>query len=128
MPPSEVSIFGFTGDEITLFRPEILVILCIHQEDSIQKSCFHRRFGHNSILSEKSSYLFFQTVAFLCAIVLVVVRDETPQAWCARCLDADGKGLLQLHEVNFLDDWDLGQAGLCRWGLECVSFLGSCET
>ena len=28
-----------------------------------------------------------------------------------RCLDADGKGLLQLHEVNFLDDWDLGQAG-----------------
>ena len=26
-----------------------------------------------------------------------------------RCLDADGKGLLQLHEVHFLDDWDMGQ-------------------
>lgn len=27
-----------------------------------------------------------------------------------RCLDADGQGRLSLHEVNFLDDWDLGQA------------------
>eukprot|EP00913_Durusdinium_trenchii_P021104 g19832.t1 len=26
-----------------------------------------------------------------------------------RCLDADGQGRLQLHEVSFLDEWDLGQ-------------------
>lgn len=32
-----------------------------------------------------------------------------------RCLDADGKGLLQLHEVNFLDDWDLGQVDTPVW-------------
>ena len=30
----------------------------------------------------------------------------------SRCLDADGKGLLQLHEVHFLDDWDMGQVRL----------------